>query len=330
MVAEIENSESSQNQSTSGQSPAEGELLQMPKPGPERLRFKQELELGNLRIVPEKPGYFRRVSAEEKEQLRAKREADQRDRDAEFRKREEQRLKLVDLMSCQRRWEWSNVPQRYWDLSFNTLEEPKGKNANKFVPTVETCTAMLRNAAINALIGPRGTGKTAIATCLCREFAALGKSSYCSTAQALFRDIRKNWGERGGNSNEDKFLRRLQSVDLLVFDEVQVRSESAWENNVLVDLIDTRYGELRSTLLISNLDQRGFAESLGDSICSRMMETGTVLICDWPTWRTPRKIQPNRQDQRYDDGKAKWTPVVNETLLVEHLKKSKVEYDLGF
>jgi hypothetical protein len=43
-------------------------------------------------------------------------------------------------------------------------------------------------------------------------------------------------------------------------------------------------------VLVGNLTVAAFAEVVGDSIVSRMQETGGALVCDWPSYR--QEVRP--------------------------------------
>ena len=102
----------------------------------------------------------------------------------------------------------------------------------------------------------------------------------------------------------------LRGVDLLVLDEIQVRSDTEWENSVLTDLIDSRYAAVRSTLLIANLERSALAASLGDSVASRLEETGTIIPCDWPSFRRSGAARPAPEPRRdASGGRFEFTPV---------------------
>lgn len=146
-----------------------------------------------------------------------------------------------------------------------------------------------RNGAIIGLVGPRGTGKTQMATELARKFLPIWiakgfqrQSRYC-TAMDFFMAIKESYGDKGGTES-DAFSPFIQPR-LLVMDEVQVRNGTGWEDNSLTYLLDRRYGEQRSTILISNLSVESFVKSIGDSIVSRLEESGAVIVCDWDSYR---------------------------------------------
>jgi DNA replication protein DnaC len=74
-------------------------------------------------------------------------------------------------------------------------------------------------------------------------------------------------------------------------DEAHERGSTDWENRTLTNIIDHRYDAMRCTLLLSNQSKEQFAESVGPSVTSRILETGEAIICNWPSFR-PTKVPP--------------------------------------
>lgn len=137
------------------------------------------------------------------------------------------------------------------------------------------------------LLGQRGTGKTQIALEMSRRIAfdqVLNppEQRYRVLAE-LFAEEKRSWKqeERGGPEP----LRKAANVPLLILDEIQERSESAWEDTELTLLFDRRYQNMLRTILIANLTADGAREKLPSSMWSRIIETGTILECDWPSFR---------------------------------------------
>lgn len=149
-------------------------------------------------------------------------------------------------------------------------------------------TSLKKRGAIIALIGPRGTGKTQMAATAAYSSASerlrIGYSRsarYCRVME-FFMAVKDSYNSSTSERDAfDPFTR----PQLLVLDEVQVRNESKWEDNALTFLIDSRYGACLSTILISNQTVDGFQSSMGDSIMSRISETGIIIMCNWKSFR---------------------------------------------
>lgn len=139
------------------------------------------------------------------------------------------------------------------------------------------------DGGIIALIGPRGTGKTRLAAEAMRNLAP-DKGSY-TTAMGLFLRIRASFGKNSRES-EDEIVSELAKSPMLILDEVQERGNTAWEDRILTHILDRRYGAMVPTIIIANLTETALVECLGDSIVSRLTETGGVIEIDGPSHRT--------------------------------------------
>ena len=143
--------------------------------------------------------------------------------------------------------------------------------------------ARLGDGIIVALVGRRGTGKTQLAVEVAKVAAMAGKRPLYSTAMEFFISIKECYREAGGS--ERKVIETYSTPALLVLDEVQERGETLWEDRLLTHLVDRRYQAQKDTILISNQTQEAFRESIGDSISSRIIETGGVVVCNWDSYR---------------------------------------------
>lgn len=149
----------------------------------------------------------------------------------------------------------------------------------------DTLLDRIGNGYLVALLGPRGTGKTQLCVNVIRDCCRRMMSARYVVAFDLFREIRGTFKTDG--PSEIKLIDGLTALDLLVIDECHQRGETAFENNVLVNLLDRRYRAVKSTVLIANQNPEDFAKSMGDSIVSRIHECGEAMVCDWPSYRKP-------------------------------------------
>lgn len=138
------------------------------------------------------------------------------------------------------------------------------------------------DGGIVALIGPRGTGKTRLAAEALRNLAP-EKGSY-TTAMGLFLRIRASFGKTSRESESD-IVSEMATTQLLILDEVQERGNTAWEDRILTHILDRRYGAMAPTIVIANLTEAALVDCLGDSIISRLTETGGILEIDGPSHR---------------------------------------------
>lgn len=142
----------------------------------------------------------------------------------------------------------------------------------------------LGNGFLVALTGVQGTGKTQCGSALI--YAATAKRMSCKYAVAMdFFIALKSTFDDGARQSEAQAIASFVKPKLLVLDEMDERSESAWENRLLFHMINARYNNLVDTLLISRKPEAEFLQSLGDSVTSRIQETGGSIICDWKSFR---------------------------------------------
>lgn len=157
--------------------------------------------------------------------------------------------------------------------------------------------ARYANGFLVALLGMRGNGKTQLAISVIDRCCRRGMTCRYVKALDLFRDIRRAYtptarGE-AGEAEADR-IEEWAGFDLLVVDECDKRTEREFEQNIINNLLDIRYDERKCTILIANQDRAQFAVSVGDSVVSRIHETGEAFECNWPSRRRPG--QWRRQD----------------------------------
>lgn len=132
------------------------------------------------------------------------------------------------------------------------------------------------------LLGGVGTGKTHLACSIANEIADRGYNSIFRSVSALIRSIRDCWGRSG---EEAKLIELYKNIDLLIIDEVGVQAGSDNERNILFDIINGRYEEMKPTIMISNLKIEDFTKAVGQRIASRIQHEGLLLPFAWRDYR---------------------------------------------
>lgn len=134
------------------------------------------------------------------------------------------------------------------------------------------------------LSGPPGTGKSHLAAATLLQLAPDHTCLYATVSQVI-RAVRDTW-RKGSERSELEIVRQLgRDVDLLVMDEVGVQYGTDAEKNLLFDILDRRYSEMRPTILISNLHGEALKEVLGDRVYDRMRETQRMVIFSGESYR---------------------------------------------
>jgi DNA replication protein DnaC len=142
---------------------------------------------------------------------------------------------------------------------------------------------MLEFPAMLVLRGRNGPGKTHLACALANAFCDRGLPARYATAQQFFLELKSTFGEPGRTQLD--LIERYGKYELLVLDEIEVRSDKPWENQVLRGLIDTRYRRELATVLITNLGGAELQDYFSPAIRDRIREEGAILPCEWGSLR---------------------------------------------
>jgi DNA replication protein DnaC len=174
-------------------------------------------------------------------------------------------------------FEGAKVPSRHRKF------RPELQNQNQqWRENFHSITEGLGTGMIRVILGNRGTGKTQMAVSAIWE--ACVRQTPCRYAKAMdvFLDIRE--GMRG--EGEKAALKSYLKPGLLVIDALEVKGDTPFEDRLLNHLIDRRYDSMTDTILISNHSREKLNEVLGPSIVSRIHETGALVECVWPSFRS--------------------------------------------
>ncbi|MFP5116107.1 ATP-binding protein [Bacillaceae bacterium C204] len=117
--------------------------------------------------------------------------------------------------------------------------------------------------------GPYGTGKSHLARCVSRGVMQMGYSTIFISVPKLLRKLKSTYN-KDSEVTEDKLISALETVDLLVLDDIGAESETKWVSEKLFDIVDSRQG--KSTLYTTNLypeqllerDERNFSRVLNN------------------------------------------------------------------
>lgn len=132
--------------------------------------------------------------------------------------------------------------------------------------------------------GRPGTGKSHLACAILQEVINGGGTGMYATVRDLVLMLRDTW-RNGSTQSERDLLRTLMSLDVLALDEVGVGFGSDAEKTQFFDVIDGRYRECKSTILLTNLDKSALEEYIGQRAFDRLREDGQWIAFDWDSYR---------------------------------------------
>lgn len=133
--------------------------------------------------------------------------------------------------------------------------------------------------------GGVGAGKTHLAVGIAHELIARQCMCIFTSVIGAIRSVKETYS-RNSDATEREALDALIKPDLLILDEVGVQFGSDAEKLILFEIINGRYENMKSTIVISNLAMDKLSEYLGERVVDRLREGGgKMVVFDWPSYR---------------------------------------------
>lgn len=181
----------------------------------------------------------------------------------------------------------AGVGQRHAEFVMQQFCEPDARETDtQWWAMFQAEKRRLGTGIVDVLLGPRGRGKTAMASMLVGCACWRDQEPLYVTAMELTRDI------QAGFDDGTNHRRKYERAGLLVIDEMHQAdgrskgSKTDWADRTLEALIDLRYRRCLDTVLISNEPPEAFAVSSGESITSRIKECGRIVVVAGEDFRT--------------------------------------------
>ena len=133
------------------------------------------------------------------------------------------------------------------------------------------------------LSGLPGTGKSHLAIAILQALLPETCGRY-TTCMAVIRAVRNTW-RKDSEHSETEILRAYADFPLLVLDEIGAQYGTDGEATILFDVLDRRYRDMKPTIFLTNQNQKGLAEFVGERTFDRMRETCKWVAFDWPSYR---------------------------------------------
>ena len=135
------------------------------------------------------------------------------------------------------------------------------------------------------LCGGVGSGKTHIAVGIAHELIERYYVCVFTSVIGAIRSVKETYS-RNSEITEQEAINNLIEPDLLILDEVGVQFGSDAEKLILFEIINGRYENRKSTIVISNLAMTALSEYLGERVVDRLREDGgKMVVFDWPSYR---------------------------------------------
>ena len=127
------------------------------------------------------------------------------------------------------------------------------------------------------ILGAPGMGKTHLIAALCMGAIDHGLTSRYITAIDAIRGIKRSWA-KGAGITEQEAIKELTTPDLLAIDDISGETGGERERVYLRDIINTRYAELKPTILASSESKATLDKILGAQVLRRMGEGFSKVI----------------------------------------------------
>ena len=124
------------------------------------------------------------------------------------------------------------------------------------------------------LSGTRGSGKTHLACAIVDYVARMNKQKYqydviFVDVVSLLEDIKSNFDKK---TKEMDYISRYEECDLFIIDDFGAEQSTDWNVETFFKIVNTRYAELRPTIITTNLTGNQIQKSRNNRIFSRLYE----------------------------------------------------------
>lgn len=183
-----------------------------------------------------------------------------------------------------------NLPQRF---AHATLDNYEAVN-----PEAARCLKLCKAYAAKwpdrrkqggglVMCGKPGTGKNHLALAIAQHVINEHQhGAMFTTALRVARAFKSTWGKNAERTEYD-VIHAYTDPDLLIIDEVGVQFGSESEKLILFEVINTRYEQMKPTILISNLPLEELSAFIGERVIDRMNDGGgCTLAFTWDSYRS--------------------------------------------
>ena len=182
-----------------------------------------------------------------------------------------------------------HLPKRFRGCSFDNYILDDGNKDQRLAYTIckkyaDNFEGRLKVGGCLILHGSCGTGKTHLACALVNKISLSGYTSDYSKVYDVVQSIKNTWSDR--STTEAEAMNKYLKPDLLIIDEVGMQFGSESEELILFRILNKRYEDLKSTIVISNLSESELNKFLGERIIDRFKEAGGANIgFKWISYR---------------------------------------------
>lgn len=186
-------------------------------------------------------------------------------RDAEEQARQAQNLRIE--VNRLRKLGFPDSEMADWTFAHDDGTDPKTTNiAHKYV---DNFPEMKKRGKGLLLYGPVGTGKTHAAACIANELINQGRPCLVTNFARITNTL------QGMFDGKQRYLDDFNRLDLLVIDDLAAERDTSYMNEMIFNIIDSRYRSGKPLIVTSNLTQAELTAPTSvdkERIYSRLLE----------------------------------------------------------
>lgn len=207
-------------------------------------------------------------------------------RQAELEERKQQAVRQERIASRLRN---SGIPLRFQGKDFSSYTPPTVAAAKNFAlccDYAENFPSFAARGTSLILCGVAGTGKTHLACAIAHHIITQhGKSALYHQVSSVLRQVKETYNKTSKRT-EQEVINLFAAPDLLILDEIGVQFGTDAERNILFEIVNSRYEQMKPSILISNLNITGLVDYAGERTIDRMRENGGLMrVFDWDSYR---------------------------------------------
>jgi len=123
--------------------------------------------------------------------------------------------------------------------------------------------------------GQPRTGKTYFCAAVANHFLEKKKQVRYVNCRRFYEEITN---AIRSEKSQYECIRQIAQNDVLIFDDVAASTNSEWQKEVLLDLIDQRYANELPTIFTTNLNEKDSGVALGERVASRIFSNIVIGV----------------------------------------------------
>lgn len=187
---------------------------------------------------------------------------------------------------------YSGIPLRFQSSSFDNFKKTKEKDI--VLEYVKDFQEKKKSGTSLVFCGTTGTGKTHLSAALSFYLIEKFQTKILYTkAFDVLREVKDTYN-RKAEKTFSSVQKKHTEVDLLIIDEVGVQFGTDTEKQILFEIVNERYENMKPTILVTNLSLANLKDFAGDRVIDRMKENGgKVIVFSGESFRGKRDHKTN-------------------------------------